>query len=209
VLKHRLLYNVGNHRWTFGVDSEGAFKCIHMPDELTLAREFEYGAGGVQCLVRASKPLGISAPPTPGSKVQQSQQSTEQDAGPIPIVDHMRTSRTSLGWSRDNRFLYLLVVHEPDTETASALALRHGDPQIGGWTVPDLQRFWLAMKVWGAINLDGGGLTQAAWRQKDGLYCVVPSRSASAEAEILLADPAQVPVGEPSIMYFCIVEAKR
>jgi hypothetical protein len=83
--------------------------------------------------------------------------STPQEVGHVPIFDHMRTSRAAVAWSRDSRKLWVLWVKEPDSEGGSAVAMRRGLPVGGGWTVPDLQRFWLSMKsqgVFNAINSD-------------------------------------------------------
>src|SRR5207302_809080 len=134
------------------------FKAIHLPNAGVMEREFDFGAGGAQCLVRDGQDLILRPPPAIGAPIPKGPfPSTESEAGHIPMVDHMLTSRTSLGWSKDSRRLYLLIVKEPDSEMASALAFRHGEPESGGWSVAELQRFWLSLGVWGAVNLDGGG----------------------------------------------------
>ncbi len=178
VLRGKVYFNVGNHRWTFGVQHQNGqpvFKTLHLPDRETLAREFTFAAGSAQCLVRNGVPLKLKPFPRLGEmRMRGPVPSTPREAGHIPIVDHIKTARTSLGWSRDNRRLYLLIVKEPDSESASALALRHRQPMTGGWMVSDLQRFWRAKKVWGAVNVDGGGLTQMTYLRKDGRYDMLP-----------------------------------
>jgi hypothetical protein len=200
-------YNVGNHRWTFGVRMEKghpAFLAEHLPDRETLRKRFHYGAAGAQLLVRDGKPLRLEPFPAPGAAIpKRAMPSTPKEAGHIPTVDHMKTSRTSVGWSRDSRRLTLLIVKEPDNETASALALRHGTKAEGGWTVEDLQRFWRAYGAWGAVNMDGGDLTQAAYRQSTGRYTILPARSS--HRVTMPADGAGAPGG--SIMYWSVREA--
>ncbi|MBC8139984.1 MAG: hypothetical protein H7Y38_00935, partial [Armatimonadetes bacterium] len=43
-----------------------------------------------------------------------------------------------------------------------------GVPFTGGWTVADVQRFWLSLGVWGAVNSDGGDLAQLLVRTPTG-----------------------------------------
>jgi hypothetical protein len=188
VLRGKVRYNVGNHRWTFGVrhGSHGpTFAVFHLPDRAMLEREFAYAASGVQCLVREGQPLRLQPFPRPGEPPPPSPvPSTPEEAGHIPWVDHMKTSRTSLGWSRDGRRLWLLIASEPDHETASKAALRAGEVGTGGWTLADLQRFWLARKAWGAVNLDGGGSTQMTYLRAGDMYELVPPRQAAPQRRL-------------------------
>jgi hypothetical protein len=182
VLGGKVHYNSGTHRWTFGVKTTNGkpeFKVIHRPDRATLEREFDWAAGAAQCLIREGKPLRLEPYPQRGETPRpRPVPSTPAEAGHIPLVDHMNTSRVSLAWARDSRILYVLFVREPDNETASALALRHGKPELGGWTVADLQRFWQAKKVWGAINSDGGNVAQMTVMDSTGKYRpVLPASS--------------------------------
>jgi len=126
------------------------------------------------------------------------------------VVDHMRTSRTSMGWSRDSRRLYLLIVKEPDSEAASIRAWHRRLPLTGGWTVADLQRFWVAMGVWGAVNADGGEITQMALREASSDYTIVPARQVRSPMRVTVPeDLAGAPEGSASIMYFYIADRAR
>jgi hypothetical protein len=177
-----------------------------MPDRNTLAR-FTYGASGVQCLVRNGQPLRLRPFPADDEPLPKGPvPSTPEEAGFIPIVEHIRTSRTSLGWSKDNRRLALLLVHEPDHETASTLALRHHQPMAGGWTVADLQRFWLSRGAWGAINLDGGNVTQATCLRPDGRYDLITPRWSAAERRLVFDDRFTGAPQGGTLMYFYVVE---
>ncbi|NCO38527.1 MAG: hypothetical protein COZ06_02975 [Armatimonadetes bacterium CG_4_10_14_3_um_filter_66_18] len=211
VLNGKAHYNVGNHRWTFGVqyrDGKPAFKTLHLPDKGTLEREFAFGAGGAQCLIREGAPLQLQPPPRPGDKpLPRPVPSTPREAGHIPDVDHIRTSRTSMGWSRDQQQFYLLIVKEPDSEVGSALALRGRIPVVGGWTVADLQRFWLSMRVWGAVNIDGGDVTQTVYLREDGGYEMVPPRWATPEPRLTFSPEFRKAPGGGTLMYFYVREA--
>jgi hypothetical protein len=208
VLNGRVRYNVGNHRWTFGVRQSAAgpeFKAVHLPDRETLRREFSYGAAGAQCLIREGQPLRLE--PFPGERDEIKRgpvPSTPEEAGHIPVVDHVKTSRTSMGWSQDSSQLLLLVVTELDHEAAGNVALRRGEPQVGGWSVADLQRFWLAYGAWGAVNIDGGAVTQLAYHMPKGEYTVLPPRWAGSNARITLPrDLRDAPAGG-TLMYFYV-----
>jgi hypothetical protein len=205
VLRGRVYYHVGNHRWSFGVkykDGKPAFKTLHLPGRKDLTREYAYAAVGAQCLVREGAPLRIQPVPTvAGGPVARAVASTQWDAGHIAVVDHMKTSRTSMGWSRDSSRLYLLIVKEPDTELESALALRRGQPAAGGWTLDDLQRFWMAKGVWGAVNIDGGGLTQLAALRKGGQYLLLTGNDPRRR---IVPETFPNPPGGGALMYFYI-----
>jgi hypothetical protein len=58
VLNGQVRFNTANHRWSFGVkyDSTGrpVWKTFHLPSKQTLAREYDWAAGGVQCLINPS-----------------------------------------------------------------------------------------------------------------------------------------------------------
>ncbi|RYG33029.1 hypothetical protein EON81_19225 [bacterium] len=166
VLAGKVRHNVGNHRWTFGVKQvkgRPRFEALHLPDKTTLAQEFDYASVGAQLLVREGKPLRIQPYPQPNDPpLPQPVPSTPEEAGHIPLVDHMRTSRTSMGWSKDSGKLWLLVVNEPDHELGSKLAVKRGELGTGGWMLADLQRFWLSFGAWGAVNSDGGARRRRA-----------------------------------------------
>lgn len=214
VLRGRTYYNVGNHRWTFGLQSRAGkpvFKTLHLPDKNTLVKEFTYGAAGAQCLIREGVPLKLKSFPRPNEKPMKAPvSSTPEEAGHIPVVDHMKTSRTSMAWSNrtresaDSRHFYLLIVKEPDAEAASALALNHRVPMTGGWMVSDLQRFWLAMKVWGAVNIDGGDVTQMAFLRTDGAYTMVPPRWTTTRQRLTFPTTFQNAPAGGTMMYFYV-----
>lgn len=163
VLNGKVLYNVGNHRWTFGVKN-GKFDALYLPSKQDLEGRFDFAAAGAQLLVKSGLPTRIGGEDGP------------EAAGAIEIVDDMRTSRVSMAWSRDSRYLYLLFVNEPDTENASKLQVKRGEAPTGGWALKDLQRFWVAYGCWGAINSDGGAVAQMTFLKPNGRYEMLPPR---------------------------------
>ncbi|MEZ0327938.1 MAG: phosphodiester glycosidase family protein [Fimbriimonas sp.] len=173
----KLHYNVGNHRWTFTAKGTH-FDILHMPDKRFLeAKHLDFGVAGVQALIKDGKPLNLEPFPDYEDQIKRPPvPSTPADAGHIPLVDHMRTSRTSLAWSKDGKLLKVLIVTESDHELGSKLGLKRGEPQGAGWTLADLQRFWLARKAWCAINSDGGDVTQRVYRRPKGSLDVVLPR---------------------------------
>jgi len=187
VLRGKVFYNTGNHRWTFGVKYQNGrpvFKVFHLPGRDKLAKEFDYAGGSVQCLILNGEPLKMQPFPQPGSAVpKQPVKSTPQEAGHVPDFDHMKSCRVSMAWSRDNKHLYLLFVKETDTEGGSIAALRQGKPMGSGWMLSDVQNFWLALgktkSIWGAINSDAGDAAQLAYLRPDGKYDLVPERMAN------------------------------
>lgn len=208
-------HNVGNHRWTFGVRYDAArpiFGVRHLPNKATLARDFSWASAGAQCLVRGGKPLLLQPFPTSGeAPAKQPVASTPREAGHIPLVDHIKTSRVSMAWTKGNRQFYLLFVKEPDTEAGSILALRHRVPIAGGWMVRDLQTFWRALGVWGAVNSDAGDAAQMAYRRTDNRYAVFPPRWTTPRARrvIVSADLADAPRGGGSLMYFYVRDSSN
>jgi hypothetical protein len=211
VLRGRTRHNVGDHRWTFGVrqNAEGPhFQVFHLPNRTTREREFTFAAGSAQCLLREGQPLRLEPLPGPDSPSPPSPvPSTPQEAGHIRGVDHVKTARTSMGWSRDSRRLALLVVKEPDHEAASTLALRRQLPIEGGWSVADLQRFWQSRGMWGAVNVDGGNVTQLLFRRADRRYELVPPRWSSPEMRTTLPPNLSGAPEGGTLMYFYIREA--
>ena len=207
VLNGATHYNSGSHRWTFGVKyrhRKPTFKTLHLPKKKILADEFDWAAGAAQCLILKGKPLRLEPFPLSLDTLKIGPvPSTPQEAGHIPTVDHMRTSRVSLGWSPDSQTLYLLFVKEPGNETASALAFRHGEIGVGGWTLYDLQRFWIAKGVWGAINSDGGNVAQMAYLQVDSRYTLITENS----RKIVTPAFEDAPEGG-ALMYFYIRESQ-
>ena len=188
VLGGKVRYKVGSHRWTLGWE-EGALagsltksgagsphsmELLHRPKKAELAK-FEFAVSGVQALIKEGKALRLEPFPKFASQIKQSPvPSTPEEAGHIPMVDHMRTSRTSLAWSRDFKKLYVLLVRESDHELGSKLGLKRGEAQQAGWTLADLQRFWLSLGAWGAINSDGGDVMQRWVRLPSGAEYLPP-----------------------------------
>lgn len=208
VLDGKALYNVGVVRWAFGVKYEKngpVFKAIRLPEFGTLAKEFDFAAEGASYLIRRAQPLRLEPFPEPGEDpFPPSKVPGPDDAGFVRRVDHIRTSRTSMGWSEDNRHFYLLIVKDAGAEAASLQGLRHRLPPMGGWTVADLQRFWQSFGAWGAINIDGGDVTQMTALRPDGKYDMVPPRWTHPKMRIVLpSDCAGAPPGG-SMMYFFV-----
>jgi hypothetical protein len=222
VLRGNVHYNNANHRWTFGVkqtDDGPVWKALFKPDRQTMEREFDYAAGSVQCLIKDGKPLKLEPFPTSSADFKhQPVVSSNQEAGHIPYFDHMRTCRASIGWDKDNKKLYLLTVKEPDFEGGSGAALsmhvsgvtgESVPALVGGWTVPDVQRFWLAKGVWGAINSDAGDVLQFVYRRPSGNYTFVPPRQGSNQMRIECGDNWKGAItGGGAIMYFLVREVQ-
>ena len=202
-----------NHRWAFGVkyvNGAPVFKTFHQPSHAVLAKEFDFGGGSAQCLIKDGKPLKLRPPGLPPLK--QPVASSPQEAGHIPDFDHMRSCRASIGWTKDNSKLYLLFVKEPDSESASVLAARHGAGWLGvsvwgGWTVADVQRFWLAKRVWGAVNSDAGDVAQLALLRADGDYDFVPPRQDSSQMRLKFKPDFKGVPGGGALMYFYVAES--
>lgn len=211
VLDGKVLFNTANHRWAFGVKNSSngpQFKVFHLPSRATLEKEFEWAGGSAQCLIKDGKPLKLEPFPNDSSNFKkQPAPSTPQEVGHIPVFDHMRTCRASMAWTRDSKKLYLLLVKEPDNEAGSAVALKRGLPVAGGWTVPDLQRFWQSRNVWCAVNSDAGDVAQLVYQRPDDRYEMIPPRWASNQMRLLLErDYSNAPKGG-SIMYFYVRDA--
>jgi hypothetical protein len=105
--------------------------------------------------------------------------------------------------------LYLLLVKAPESATASTLALRYHLPLLGGWTVADEQRFWLALGADGAVNLEGGDATQMACLRPDGRYDLVPPRWTTRAARLTCRPDCLGAPGGGTLMYFYIREPAK
>ena len=210
VLQGKAYYAIANYRWTVGVQYQNGkpvFKTLHLPGQTELEHEYTYAAAGAQCLIRDGQPLKMQPYPRADEKLPNPPvPSTAQEVGYIPMIDHIRTSRTSMGWSKDNMRLYLLLVREPDNEADSMRDFKQRIPTHGGWMVSDLQRFWQDFGVWGAVNIDGGIVSQATLIRGDGNYSLFPPTWAST-AEELTFTPAftNAPEGG-TLMYFYVTE---
>lgn len=204
-----------NHRWSFGVKYRNGvplFKTFHKPSPQVLGREYDFAGGSAQCLIKDGKALRLQPFGLPPLK--QPVPSTPQEAGHIPDFDHMRSCRASIGWSKDSSKLYLLFIKEPDSETASVIAARHGNSFFGvslwgGWTVADLQRFWQARGVWGAINSDAGDVAQLTLLRADTNYDLVPSRQGSDKMRLRFKPDFKGAPKGGALMYFYVVEKPK
>jgi hypothetical protein len=214
VLDGKAHYNVGNPRWTFGVRHSGEnreYKVFLQPDKPTLEREYDYAAAGAQYLVREGAAMRLRRPPRPiDPPLRQPVPCEPGEAGHIPSVDFLKTARTSMAWSKDSKRLYLLIVREPDNELESKLALRYGKPAKGGWSLADLQRFWLRFGAWGAVNVDGGVVTQMTCLRNDGKYDLLPPGLVAPPNTEMVFDPSfqGAPEGG-TLMYFYVRDANR
>ncbi|HEY3782650.1 MAG TPA: phosphodiester glycosidase family protein [Fimbriimonadaceae bacterium] len=208
VIAGKAHYNVGSMRWAFGVSYKNGkpeFKVIHEPNIHAMERALDYGAIGAQCLIKDGVALKLHAFPQPGDPTLKTPvPSTDQEVGHIPRVDFIRTSRTSMGWSKDNRNFYLLVVNAPETETESWIGLENGASNLGGWTLRDLQSFWKSFGAWGAVNSDGGIITQSCYELPDGRYSLLPSRIYSPNKRLFLENDLKGAPGGGSLMTFYV-----
>ncbi len=183
VVSGHAFYKGANHRWTWGVQTRGGvptFKLEHEPDFATLNRDFDCAAGTLQALMIQRGPLELRPYPWFGEKPQTPPiPSTPAEAGHIPTLDWMHTSRTSAGWN-DKGQLWVLIVKEPDGEAPSRALVGRYERGGGGWTLADEQRFWLSMRdqngVQSAVGFDGGDVAQATWRRPDNNFEVLAPR---------------------------------
>lgn len=199
VLDGKPYFNVGRHRWTFGV-KDGKFKALFKPEKQQLSTEFDFGADGAQLLIRDGNPLRIQ--PFQESIDRKRVEDTPDDVGGIPIVDWMKTSRSSIAWSRDGRFLWVLIVIEADHEVGSKLAVKYGGEDPSGWTLADLQDFWKKRGTWGAMNSDGGVVTQLALRRPTGSYEVVSSLQSNQPGRKVFQSPGLAPDGGSLLTFY-------
>jgi hypothetical protein len=212
VLQRRPHYNLGNIRWTFGVKyqrNRPVFNVFFQQPSSASAEAFDYAAAGASCLVYQGRPLRLEPFPKPGEDpLPPSKSSSPDEAGFVRQVDHIRTSRTSMAWSKDQRHFYLLIVKDPGSEYASIAALSHQIPLMGGWTVADLQRFWQQQGAWCAVNIDGGDVTQMTALRSDGHYDMVPPRWGDRRMRCTFApDFVNAPAGG-TMMYFYVRDRK-
>ncbi len=201
-----------NHRWSFGVkyrNGKPTFSTFHEPSNATLKENYDFASGGVQCLIRDKKPLGLRAYGLP--PLTQPVNSTDKEAGHIPDFDWMKSSRASIAWNKDSSKMWLLFIKEGDSEGASIAALKIGGGMLGlqlrgGWSVADVRRFWLSRNVWGAINSDAGDVAQLSVLRPDRNYDLVPSRQASSQMRLTFgSDFTNAPAGG-ALMYFYVAE---
>lgn len=142
--------------------------------------------------------------PTPRQPVP----STPDEAGFVPFVDHIQTSRTTMGWSQDSTKFYLLIAKTATPEGDSVAAFQRRTAGAGGWTVADEQRFWQGLGVWGAVNIDGGDVTMLTARRADGNYDMVPPLWADRRMRVTFTPQFQNAPQGGTLMYFYVREAK-
>jgi hypothetical protein len=212
VLDGKVHAHVGQARWTFGAqyDAQGrpTFKTLLMPDKAALAKNFTFAAGGAQCLIKDGKPQRLH--PWPNQDDPEPRQPVPcgpDEAGYIPNVDWIQTTRATVGWSKDNKHFYLLFVKQTGTEGGAIMASHGHGPPTGGWTVSDEQRFWLAKGVWGAINSDGGDVGQLTFLQPDGHYLLLPP--VAEQRLICPPDFANAPASAGTLLYFFVRDTRR
>jgi hypothetical protein len=232
VLNGKVLFNTSNHRWTWGFQMRGGktrFKVTHLPGRAQLEREFDFATGATQCLIKDGASLQIKAFPFPGeTPATQPVASTPREAGHIPFLDHMKTSRVSVAWTRDSSQLFLLFVKEPDGEAPSRAALQCRVAAYGGWMLADVQLFWLAaqrdLKIENAVALDGGDVAQLALRLPRNSFEIAPPRLAMSDLKSKGTRRYIIPVSKfsdnknaappeisrgGSLMYFFVSEAQK
>ena len=215
VIDGKVHCNVGQARWTFGVDygpqGRPTFKTLLMPGRETLTKNFTFAAGGAQCLVKEGRPLKLRSFASAQDPFKNHPTACGPDeAGYIPNVDWIQTSRATMAWSKDERHFYLLFVKQTGTEGAGVTASHGHGPACGGWTVSDEQRFWLAKGVWGAINSDGGDLAQLTYALPDGEYRLLPPVSGGYYMQRLTV-PARFPNPPPggTLLYFYVRDISK
>ncbi len=185
VVQGRAHYRGFNHRWTWGAQFKNGvpmWKLQHKPAFETLEDNFDCATGTLQALVKDGEALALRPYPAAGEQPQKPPiGSTPREAGHIPTLDWMHTSRVSAGWNEGGK-LWVLVVKEPDGEKDSRASVSQRQRGRGGWTLADAQRFWLSMRaavgVRGAVGFDGGDVAQAAWRKPNGSFEVLVPRIA-------------------------------
>lgn len=213
--------------WTLGVrdssNSQGRFETMLRPSSAGL-KKFRFATGGVQCLVRDGAPLSPGEPPSDG-KWAAFKAPTISQAGDLGRADWTKTSRVSLGWSRDGGKLWMLCVHDPQAESASrvALSLRArgqadaSTPPFGcGWSLRDVQNFWKSKGAWGAVALASGDFAQFAARRSDGQIEFVPShvaglfwKSARGRTRLTCSPSLKgAPTGGSALFYWLVREKK-
>ena len=215
----RAFYPGKTHRWTWGakMGANGpTFKLEHEPPFATLARDFDCATGTLQALIRDGHPLALRPYPWFGQAPQKPPiPSTPSEAGHIPVLDWMHTSRVGAGWDGRGR-LWVLVVKEPDGEAPSRELVRRRERGRGGWTLADAQHFWLALGVPNAVGFDGGDVAQAAWRHSDGSFEVLTPRIAlptkqsatlRLQSDAHFQTPAVRALHGSALSYFWVTEA--
>jgi hypothetical protein len=98
----------------------------------------------------------------------------------------------------------VLIVQEPDNEFVSKDDFEKRRPGTGGWTLADLQRFWTSFGAWGAVNVDGGAITEMTCLRPDGNYLLLPPTWADPAKEMTCTPEFKDAPQGGTIMYFYI-----
>ena len=214
--------------WAFGVSANPGntaprFEALLRPSPNQL-RGFDYATGGVQCLIKDGAPLHLDEPPGT-KKWSRFKPPSPGDVGTLGRPDWAKTSRISLAWSRDNSKLWMLSIHDPESESVSrvALSLRFRElsdastpPVSGGWSTLDVQNFWKSRGAYCAVLLASGDFAQLATRQGNGQINFVPSQVATrfwktaAGRTRLISTPSLrgAPTGGSALFYWTVRETK-
>lgn len=205
-------YNVGSPRWAWGathIEGRPRFRALLSPTKAQMSEAFDEGAVGAQLLVRDQVALRLTLPgDSAASRVGGPSPTAHDEAGHIREVDFWRTSRVSIGWTADSSKLYFLFVGEPDDELQSKLVARgRRKGPDGGWTLRDLQAFWMSFGIDYAINSDGGMVAQWLVRMPSGRYEFSPPRWVAGSRKMELPeDLSGAPSGGGTLMSFVITE---
>lgn len=178
-------------RWMFGVkytSGKPHFLAAHAPKVTDIEGRFDFAAGGAQALVLEGKPA----------------QSPAEQTGRESAFEKMRTSRVAWGWSKDNRYLYLLCVKEPDSEIVSKIAAKRHVFAPGGWMLSDVRQFFVKLDVWMAFNSDAGDVAQMVLLRPDGRYDFVPPRMGKEPMRNVLGADLRGGVGGGALMYWYV-----
>ncbi|MDO8682653.1 MAG: phosphodiester glycosidase family protein [Armatimonadota bacterium] len=149
VYHRKTCYPVDRPAWTVGLRNDGlkAASIRFARSHKDLPTNVDYAICDVQALIVNGKPM--------------------KDR-PMPLNDEMKMSRTSIAWDRHGN-LFLLVVHELDSEAASKSQVVNDEPQTGGWSFAQLRKFWKVMNVPYAANLASGDSSQVVYKWKRSL----------------------------------------
>lgn len=208
-------YNVGSPRWAWGakmIAGRPRFRALLSPTKAQIAEALDEGAVGAQLLVRDHVALRLAEPGERGAPMTgQPSPTAPNEVGHIHEVDFWRTSRVSIGWTSDDSKLYFLFVGEPDNELQSKLtARRRGKGPDGGWTLRDLQAFWMSFGIANAINSDGGMVAQWLVRMPSGRYEFQPPRWVAGPGQVELPeDLSGAPRGGGTLMSFVVTAPSR
>ncbi len=113
-----------------------------------------------------------------------------------------------MAWTKNSKKFYILAVQESDDEVSSKRSMRNGfDVADSGWTLRDLQNFWMSYRIDFAINNDGGIVAQMLNVRPDGRYDFLPPRwSQGHYRREIDADFGNAPKGGGTLMSWYVIE---